>query len=101
MGDDLDGVLWCVGHRVMVPPSSGTWCAVPGVRGGAGASAGRTRVYTLLDYKTFVRKILYKPYKEDRRTHSHRLWCSDGPWEKLDGRPVRPTTTGVDRGEDL
>ncbi|GEJ99607.1 hypothetical protein TNCT1_18840 [Streptomyces sp. 1-11] len=32
------------------------------------------------DRETFARKILYKEWSW---THSHRLWCSDGPWEKL------------------
>ncbi|GGV73113.1 hypothetical protein GCM10010512_20800 [Streptomyces thermoviolaceus subsp. thermoviolaceus] len=72
MGDDLDGPLPCVGayvgHRVMVPPRR------------AGVVANQLR--------SCVPYIHYDPYENvifmDRQpVHSHRLWCSDGRWEKL------------------
>ena len=54
VGDDLDGVLWCVGHRVMVPPS-------PGTRGGADASAQQTGTYSLFIYVTFALIVIKDP----------------------------------------
>ncbi|AEY90368.1 hypothetical protein SHJG_5100 [Streptomyces hygroscopicus subsp. jinggangensis 5008] len=65
-----------VGHRVMVPPS-------PGTRGGAGASVRRTGHAVCTFMKPLPGRSSINLYKDGRRTHSHRLWCSDGPWEKL------------------
>ncbi|RSN56721.1 hypothetical protein DMH12_13850 [Streptomyces sp. WAC 04229] len=56
-------MLSCVGHRVMVPPRAGR------------RAIGSTRQR--------VRLALNIPCKGRSRTHSNRLWCSDGPWEKL------------------
>ncbi|TWV29508.1 hypothetical protein FRZ03_37775 [Streptomyces misionensis] len=57
----------------MVPPPRGT-------REGAHASGRRTVACPVPGYITFAANALCKEWA---RTHSHGLWCSDGPWEKL------------------
>ncbi|PAK26958.1 hypothetical protein CJD44_07345 [Streptomyces sp. alain-838] len=59
-------MLSCVGHRVMVPPS-----------------AGRRATGVVDDHRRYVCLVLDAPCKDCPWTHSNRLWCSDGPWEKL------------------
>ncbi|RDD89129.1 hypothetical protein DVZ84_08980 [Streptomyces parvulus] len=56
-------MLPCVGHRVMVPPCT-----------------GRRAIGSL---RQRVRLVLDIPCKGRPGTHSIRLWCPDGPWEKL------------------
>ncbi len=102
--------IWCC--RAWVTAS---WCHRMGVD---------VRPEELRGRWSCARLVADNRYKDWSRTHSDRLWCSDGPWEKLtayingmtagtrrppqrnpasvNGRDrVRPKTTAVDRGEKL
>ncbi|TXJ82017.1 hypothetical protein E2C11_09760 [Streptomyces lavendulae] len=57
----------------MVSPPRGT-------RDGARASGRRTVAHDVRVYVAFPMNALCKGWPW---THSHGLWCSDGPWEKL------------------
>ncbi|GGX35304.1 hypothetical protein GCM10010353_57990 [Streptomyces chryseus] len=67
VSDDLDGVLPCLGHRVMVSPLTGR-----------GKSASRERLVGRAGDATVLPEVKDVPWM-----HRNRLRSSDVRWEKL------------------